>query len=101
MSKPGRGSDQYNLRFPEGMRDRIKAAADANGRTMNAEIIAALGNSGRSKRDLIAAHALNGMLAHPARYKPRNGAPTNWHEAIAEEAYQIADAMLVVGGNEP
>ena len=30
------------LRLPEGMRDRIKAAADASGRSMNAEIVAAL-----------------------------------------------------------
>src|SRR5690606_36348613 len=34
-SKP----DQYQLRFPPGMRDRLKAAADRRGRSMNAEII--------------------------------------------------------------
>lgn len=27
------------VRFPDGMRDRIRDAADANGRSMNAEII--------------------------------------------------------------
>lgn len=37
--KPGRGSDQFPLRFPDGMRDRIKALADKNSRSMNAEII--------------------------------------------------------------
>jgi NTP pyrophosphatase (non-canonical NTP hydrolase) len=37
--------------------------------------------------------ALIGMLAHPTRYKPRPGKSANWHEAIAEEAYEIADAM--------
>lgn len=37
--KPGRGSDQFPLRLPDGMRERIKAAADASGRSMNAEII--------------------------------------------------------------
>lgn len=31
--------DQYMLRLPDGMRDQIKAAAAANGRSMNAEII--------------------------------------------------------------
>lgn len=41
-SKPGRASDQFALRLPDGMRDRIKAAADANGRSMNAEIVATL-----------------------------------------------------------
>ncbi|MEM9050289.1 MAG: Arc family DNA-binding protein [Pseudomonadota bacterium] len=30
------------LRLPDGMRDRIKAAAAANGRSMNAEIVAQL-----------------------------------------------------------
>jgi hypothetical protein len=39
-SKPaGRGSDQFVVRFPEGMRDRIAALAAANGRSMNAELI--------------------------------------------------------------
>ena len=37
-----RGADQYPFRFPEGMRDRIKTAAKANRRSMNAEIIARL-----------------------------------------------------------
>lgn len=34
--------DQYIVRFPDGMRDRIKAAADANNRSMNAEIVSKL-----------------------------------------------------------
>ncbi|WP_312621712.1 Arc family DNA-binding protein [Agrobacterium pusense] len=38
----GRGSDQFNLRFPEGMRDRIAVEADKAGRSMNAEIITRL-----------------------------------------------------------
>jgi uncharacterized protein YfeS len=38
----GRGSDQFNLRFPEGMRDRIALEADKAGRSMNAEIITRL-----------------------------------------------------------
>src|SRR5690606_1002848 len=42
MAKQGRGSDQAMIRLPEGMRDRIKAAAERNGRSMNAEIVAAL-----------------------------------------------------------
>lgn len=40
--KPGRGSDQFPLRLPDGMRERIKDAADRNGRSMNAEIVATL-----------------------------------------------------------
>ena len=34
--------DKYVLRLPDGMRDRIKAAAEANNRSMNAEIVATL-----------------------------------------------------------
>jgi hypothetical protein len=39
---PSSKQDQFVLRFPEGMRDRIKAAAERNNRSMNAEIVAAL-----------------------------------------------------------
>ncbi len=40
--RPGRGSDQFALRFPEGLRDRVKAVAEASGRSMNTEIVEAL-----------------------------------------------------------
>ena len=39
---PSDQHDKFMLRLPDGMRDRIKAAADANGRSMNAEIVACL-----------------------------------------------------------
>lgn len=40
MSKPiGRDSDKFMLRLPDGMRERIKIAADLNNRSMNAEIV--------------------------------------------------------------
>nr|WP_111300346.1 Arc family DNA-binding protein [Paracoccus saliphilus] len=42
MATVGRGAEQYTVRFPDGLRDRIKAAADANNRSMNAEIVATL-----------------------------------------------------------
>lgn len=41
----GRESDKFMLRFPEGMRALIKEAAEKNGRTMNAEIVARLQGS--------------------------------------------------------
>lgn len=43
--RPGRGSDQFPLRLPDGMRDKIGAAATENGRSMNAEIVARLEGS--------------------------------------------------------
>ena len=42
MATVGRGAEQYTVRFPDGLRDRIKAAADENNRSMNAEIVATL-----------------------------------------------------------
>lgn len=45
MAKAARGSDQFMLRLPDGMREHIKAAADLSGRSMNAEIIARLDES--------------------------------------------------------
>lgn len=38
----GRESQKFIVRLPEGMRARIKAAADRNSRSMNAEIVATL-----------------------------------------------------------
>tara|TARA_R100000365_G_C2745628_1_gene74560 strand:+ start:498 stop:1109 length:612 start_codon:yes stop_codon:yes gene_type:complete len=38
-TKPGRGSDQFPLRLPDGKRASIKRAAEANGRSMNAELL--------------------------------------------------------------
>ena len=35
-------TDKFMLRLPDGMRDRIKAAAEANNRSMNSEILAVL-----------------------------------------------------------
>jgi len=40
--KPGRGSDQFPLRLPDGMRDHLKTEAEKNGRSMNAEIVTRL-----------------------------------------------------------
>lgn len=42
MAKAGRGDDQYMLRFPPGLRDRVKDAAAEHGRSMNSEIVARL-----------------------------------------------------------
>lgn len=40
MSGPTtRESDKFMLRLPDGMRDYLKEAADANNRSMNAEIV--------------------------------------------------------------
>lgn len=40
--RQGQGADQFMLRLPPGMRDRIRVEAEANGRSMNAEVVATL-----------------------------------------------------------
>lgn len=42
---PSRTAEQFVVRFPDGMRDRIAEAAKAAGRSMNAEIVARLDSS--------------------------------------------------------
>jgi len=42
---PSTVADKFVVRFPDGMRDRIKEAAEANNRSMNAEIVARLQHS--------------------------------------------------------
>lgn len=39
---PPHKSDQFIVRLPDGMRDRIKRAAASNNRSMNAEVVATL-----------------------------------------------------------
>ena len=39
---PSEEAERFQIRLPDGMRSRIRAAAAANGRSMNAEIIATL-----------------------------------------------------------
>lgn len=39
---PSQSQDKFIVRLPDGMRDRIKAAADEANRSMNAEIVSAL-----------------------------------------------------------
>ncbi len=38
-SAPSQKLDQYIIRFPDGMRDWLKAEAEKSGRSMNAEIV--------------------------------------------------------------
>lgn len=41
---PSQQQDKFTVRFPDGMRDKIAEIAAKNGRSMNNEIIYALGN---------------------------------------------------------
>lgn len=59
MAKAGRGDDQYMVRFPPGLRDRIKEAAWKKGRSMNSEIIATLEREYPAPSDVMHVHLEN------------------------------------------
>ena len=82
MATAGRGSDQFPVRMPEGMRAEIKAAAKANGRSMNSEILARL-DGPQTLRDWFAGQAISGLIA----------AGFDKGETV-RLAYATADAML-------
>lgn len=39
MAKAGRGSDQFMVRLPDGLREQIRRHAEHNGRSMNSEVV--------------------------------------------------------------
>ncbi|MBX7228412.1 MAG: Arc family DNA-binding protein [Burkholderiaceae bacterium] len=63
-SNTGRDSDKFTLRFSEGLREQIKRAAAANNRTMNAEIVARLQSTFKSRQ--IAANVMAASHVKPA-----------------------------------
>ncbi|UIK05035.1 Arc family DNA-binding protein [Neorhizobium galegae] len=79
MAKQGRGSEQAMIRLPDGMRDQLKAAAENNGRSMNAEIVERLEQSFRS---LLIPEDLWGRIQV---YAQRNG------RATSEEVLRLLD----------
>lgn len=67
--------DKYVLRLPDGMRDQLKAEAENNGRSLNAEIIYRLeesmfGARGSSSIDEIATAISKRMIEAPFVAKP-------------------------------
>lgn len=104
---PSDKADQYMLRFPEGMRDHLKAAADRIGRSMNAEIIARIQDyeaTGLTTGESVAAHIerLNRKLkeAYESRIPtlPQglwyrvNDAAIRRKRSVAEEIIQALEA---------
>ena len=77
---PSRKLDQYIVRFPDGMRDLLKEAAEANNRSMNAEIVARLEDSFRGN---INGEELTAALFGMATFARKGGMET-LDELIAE-----------------
>jgi plasmid stability protein len=67
----GRDSEKFILRLPAGMRDRLKAIAAANRRTMNAEIIERLEDSLRAEEQRLR-HEFEGWYASSGLMETRS-----------------------------
>lgn len=73
----------FRLRLPPDLKAHIETSAKANGRSMTAEIVAALRDDQRSLRDWFAGQALSGLIA--AGFDKIQS---------TRSAYESADAML-------
>lgn len=61
---PSRDQNKFIVRMPDGMRDQLKRLAEANGRSMNAEIVARLERSLRPDLEPILTSDLMERLRH-------------------------------------
>lgn len=95
---PSEKAERFQVRLPDGLRDEIKAAAEANGRSMNAEIVARLQNQ-PSLRDLFACEALGSLMSQRVIAVDNLGyvLPSE-KEPLCRAAYRFADAMLKARG---
>lgn len=73
---PSDKADKFVVRFPDGMREKIRAAAEANNRSMNAEIIARLQES---------------FVAETEFHSSRGHASTTDLHKVAQEAVERAN----------
>ncbi len=95
MSENRTKTDGYMLRFPDGMRERLKEAAEANNRSMNAEIIARLQGSTDELRDRLAMSAVPALFNELYQQSRSQGKKfDNGYIIVAKAAYEFADTML-------
>jgi len=92
--RPVRDQDKVMLRLPDGMRDRLKAFAAGNNRSMNAEIVARLETAEFGLRDRFAGQALIAVWGNPASMEVASNAGIGLASQTARWAYELADAML-------
>lgn len=127
MKTLARDQDKFMLRLPDGMRDRIKAGAETNECSMNAEIVSRLDQSFSAQQEkavrIVAAAILHGAvisLPAPARHHtilqsmdlemgidPTAVPPANQGFLTSEgkfvnrvEAYYIAHRAGQIGGKD-
>ncbi|HRQ59828.1 MAG TPA: Arc family DNA-binding protein [Azoarcus taiwanensis] len=68
-----RHADKYIVRFPDGMRDRLKASGQAAGRSLNAEIVFRLEQSFRQQGTGMFGHVIGEPVAHYASVEGGKG----------------------------
>lgn len=87
--------DKFMLRLPDGMRDRIRVAAEANNRSMNSEIIAALSERfAPLSPDDVDDPMIKQLLRLAQRIRDRNPKPGSFR-AIQANTYERAARDLL------
>lgn len=94
--------DKFIVRLPDGLRDRIRLAAEANHRSMNAEVVALLEENYPApvpeKFDDPAARLLFWLAKRIRRRNPKPGTPRDKQAALYERiAGDIAERMKDIG----
>lgn len=82
--------DQYMMRFPEGMRDELKALAKANGHSLNVEIVNLIKQGQNARNNQITLRDQFAIAVLSCVSIDYQSTP----EFLAEYCYERADAML-------
>lgn len=101
MSNSGatRSSEQFNLRLPDGMRERIAEEAAANRRSMNAEIVARLQSTlpeGEAMTDRHQKQAYPLRLPEAIEAQVREGAERSGRSINAEIAHRLSEGAATL-----
>lgn len=106
---PSDKQEQFVVRFPDGLRDRIKLHAENHGRSMNTEMVRVLEREfpetpvssakgsweGPPLRDWFAGHAVGSLLTELYQQcRDRRTLVGNVYQVSAAAAYELADAMI-------
>jgi hypothetical protein len=91
----GRDSEKFMLQLPAGMHEEIANAAEANRRSMNAEIVSRLEDSSApTLRDYFAGKAMAGVHAEYLLMVDGRDLTSDDYHNLAADCYKQADAML-------
>lgn len=93
--KAGRGSDQYMIRLPDGMRDAIAKRADGNDRSMNAEIISAI------RKHLDGANRFDELEAFIEKHREEIGWVYQMANDIEELQRKVNEIEFTLSGGDP